>query len=1063
MRSAVREWYESMTDVRRDELLPVVLLFVYGLFALTSYYVLKPARNSIFVDRVGADNLPYVYILTAVVVAVVMLGYSRYVDRLRHVTLLLGTFAFLASNLLFFWWVLGSDSLVVSGAFYVWGKLYPLLLVSQFWLVGNLLFTTRQARRLFGVVGLGPIIGGVAGSAIAGGMATLVGTRTLVLMSAAFLVPCAAIVLLLAPRMRRGRAASGRLMENLSGDAIRLLRDSSHLRTIAAILFLTIVVGTLIDWQFNKAVDLSIAGEDQKTAFFGGFFATLNVASVLVQLFLTGFVLRKFGIGLAMLALPVGLLVASAGVFLAPVLLTAALVKGTEGGIRYSLDQSTRELLYLPVPTAVKYKVKPLIDLAVYRGGTGFGGLLLLLTTRQLGFSIRHVAVLCVVLIGGWVLVTLRMRREFRVSIKRLIGVRDVDLKELVVGRLNAETLAELRDTLRRGSEQEVLYALALLEGYASDRFCDELRPLLFHESAAVRARALTRLFEIGDTDSLPAVLELLKDPSLLVRVEAIHFVCRYGVQSAEVRMSEFLEDPDSSVRLAALACPLHFEDSTQWERAEQALREAAASQEPDVRRAAARELTQLEELPAGLRALLAALLRDPDEVVRREATRAVGRTQSREFIALLASRLCCRDHRTMAREGLERFGPEAHPDIVALLRDPRTPERVRLELPAALYPRADARSADLLFELLPDVPPPVRFRILKTLNKLRRDREDLDFRRYQIGPLVRREVMEGYRWAAREHVLGNGALRPGSLLVASLAQRRDEAAERAFRVLGLHYSLPDLHAAWAGLQSPEKIMQERGFELLDNILPRAYRQLFDPLVSPDESSAARARAAARYGIRVAGVEETLRDLAGGEDRWTGVLARFELGLGWPTSNPLPEPPFHGHDLAELLLGPAEAESPIQGEESRMASTIEKAELLRRTELFGGLRARDQAIVAALADEREFPEGHVIYREGEPSSELFIVAEGRIHARQGDRVLFTAEAGQTVGDLALLDGLPRDYDAVVVEPVRALSLDREAFLNLLRERFQVVSDVLAHITGVVRKMNKEYHLERPCG
>ena len=106
MVAAIRNWYQSITDVRREEFAPVALMFVYGFLALTSYYVIKPARNSVFLDRLGADNLPYVYILTAVFVTLVMLVYSRYVDRIRQLALLLATFAFLASNLLLFWWLL---------------------------------------------------------------------------------------------------------------------------------------------------------------------------------------------------------------------------------------------------------------------------------------------------------------------------------------------------------------------------------------------------------------------------------------------------------------------------------------------------------------------------------------------------------------------------------------------------------------------------------------------------------------------------------------------------------------------------------------------------------------------------------------------------------------------------------------------------------------------------------------------------------------------------------------------------------------------------------------------
>ncbi|MBW3536089.1 MAG: hypothetical protein KY453_12900, partial [Gemmatimonadetes bacterium] len=317
MPTALKNWLGTLTDVRRDEWKPVALMLFYGFLAMTSYYVVKPARNAIFVDRVGSENLPYVYIITAIVVSLVMVGYSRWVSRIKHLTLLLGTFAFLASNLVLFRWLLLQETFLVSGIFYVWGKLYPLLLVSQFYLVGNLLFTTRQAKRLFGPIGVGLIMGGIAGSSVAGWSTAALGTENLLLLAAGMLGVCAMLVLALSPHMGRGEdAGSRRLVGKVSGDAIRLLFQSAHLRWIAIILMTTILVTTLIDWQFNTAVDMFIPGEDEKTEFFGRFFLALNIASVTIQLLFTSFVLRKWGVGVALLALPAGLLLTSVGIFL---------------------------------------------------------------------------------------------------------------------------------------------------------------------------------------------------------------------------------------------------------------------------------------------------------------------------------------------------------------------------------------------------------------------------------------------------------------------------------------------------------------------------------------------------------------------------------------------------------------------------------------------------------------------------------------------------------------------------------------------------------------------------
>ena len=121
---------------------------------ITSYYLIEPVRNSLFVERVGADNLPYVYIATALLSGLLISWYSRYVvDRLRPKWLIPVTYEFLAANLVFFSWLLRYESLATSATFYIWAKLYAVLTVSQMWLITNVLFEPRRARRLFGFVG----------------------------------------------------------------------------------------------------------------------------------------------------------------------------------------------------------------------------------------------------------------------------------------------------------------------------------------------------------------------------------------------------------------------------------------------------------------------------------------------------------------------------------------------------------------------------------------------------------------------------------------------------------------------------------------------------------------------------------------------------------------------------------------------------------------------------------------------------------------------------------------------------------------------------------------------
>jgi len=1064
MVATLRRWMHTVVDIRKGEYATVAWMFAYGFLAITSYYVIKPARNSIFVDRVGADQLPWVYILTAVVVLGVMVLYSKYVDRVGRLTLIFSSMAGLSAFLVGFWWILSrSEDVVSSGGFYVFTKLYPLFLVSQFWLVANLLFTTTQARRLFGFIGVGLILGGIAGSSISGFAAERLGTEPLLLVAVGILGGCAVVVWALSSRIRSGSSdASGRLADNVSGGAVKLLMESSHLKTIAVVLALTVVVGTLLDWQLNRAVELFVDGEDAKTEFFGRFYGTLNVVSVVVQVIFTSFVLRRFGVGAAVLILPVVLGIASAAILFFPLLYVVALGKGAEGALRYSLDQSTRELLFLPVPTDVKYKVKPLIDLAIYRGGTGLGGVLLLVFVNGLGLSIRWISLVTLAAVVTWMVAAWRMRREFAGSLKRLIGVRDVRLEELYMRHMSSETVTELAGTFRSGSDEEIEYALALAHHAPVPALAESLIELLGHESEAIRGRAVALLADLEAEQARDRVMGLLHDQSLMVRVEAIRYLCEVGETSPVEAMESFLEDDSTEVRIGAMGCLIRHGGEEQQQAGMAEVRELAADDDPERRRAAAILLGQLAPPPPGGAELLEKLVRDPEVAVCHDAMRAVGRSGLTELTPLLLDRFDDPQYRQAAAEALSAFRSQIDDRLLDFLEDESRALDARIRIPALLLSDTHQSTVDRLWKALPDLEPGLRYHGLKTLNKLHRNRPDLDFGHIDPSTFVSMELRE----AARYFVASEERPREDDhtdLFQSLLEQRCREAAERAVRALGLELSQEDLYAAFTALTASRDLDRQRGFELLDALLPQSYRTWFDPLLNPDADEDSRAETvASRFALDRAAWSEELRRMARHEgDAWLSILAHRECGgTGFP-DHLTPE------KLQSSLLADAglDCRITIPTVEDEFMDVVEHGEVLKKTKIFRSLRVEDIASIAALTEEVSFDAGDVLFEESAPGKELFVVSKGRVRASKGGRVLFEAGRGESVGSLSLLDGLPTDYQAKAIEDTVALRLEREPFTKLLKDRGQAVMAVIQYLTGVVRGLNENpgAHAEATAG
>src|SRR5262249_24323208 len=150
-------------DIRPGELRRVGIMAALLFFLLAANNVIKVTRDSLFLSRFPIDHLSYVYLLVALLAGIIIAVYGRYTVGLPFYRLILGSHAFIISNVLMFWYLIAVLNLAwaVYG-FYIWSAIVGVLAVAQFWTLAGLIFTSREARRLFGVFtarpSLGPIL-----------------------------------------------------------------------------------------------------------------------------------------------------------------------------------------------------------------------------------------------------------------------------------------------------------------------------------------------------------------------------------------------------------------------------------------------------------------------------------------------------------------------------------------------------------------------------------------------------------------------------------------------------------------------------------------------------------------------------------------------------------------------------------------------------------------------------------------------------------------------------------------------------------------------------------------
>src|SRR3984957_871854 len=420
-------------DIRAGENLRVWAMFFYLLFVLFAYYIVKPVSRARFLTKFDIDKLPLLYILIALFGGILAYFYSRLATKVSLNAAISWAMGLSVLALVVMWWLIRLRIPWMVYVLNIWVSLFSVILVSQGWLVASNLFDAREARRLYPILDMGMVLGAAFGGEFTRRAVSLIGTESLLLASAG-MVALAYIASLVATRNRRSpienaRAAREEETEFSFGQMIGDITRVRHLRIIVGMMVLMYLVDTLVEYQFQAMARTAYRG-DQLTAYFGQFYGLwLNGVEFVFQLFLTGVIVRWFGIGATLQISPIAVGLSSIAILAAPGVLSASAVRLTEASTRYTLSKTGMELLYMPLPLALRNRIKAFIDICVDRLSRGIGGvLLLLLTTSSLHLGVRGITVIVIGLSGAWIVYAAIARKEYVASIRKRLESRRLDL-----------------------------------------------------------------------------------------------------------------------------------------------------------------------------------------------------------------------------------------------------------------------------------------------------------------------------------------------------------------------------------------------------------------------------------------------------------------------------------------------------------------------------------------------------------------------------------------------------------------------------------------------------------
>ena len=1055
MESLTRRVVDRVANTRTGERTVALLMFAYSFLAMTSHNILKPVTKSKFIDQLGSDNLPYVLMASSVLIGVLMHLYSGAIRRLpRRYVIPIAQSAF-AVLLALFWVLLQTGAVWVTVVLYFFGQILGVLLISQFWTLANDVYDARQAKRLFGLIGGGACLGGAVGASITAITVEEFGSNNLLLVSAATLAACAAIVLRIARLPSVGHNLESVDERGVGGrEAFRLLTQSRHLRVLAAVVAFAAIGASVVDQQLNMAAEATAIDADAIAALLARVTGFLSLAGFVVQVALTSRIHRSFGIAAALLLLPIGLGASATLILLTGALWAVAGARVLDTTFRYSLDKTTREVLFLPLPADSRFRAKPFIDVTMDRFAKAVGAVLILLLIHPRGFGLdwRHLSYASLFITAAWVAVALVAWREYLRAFRASIVSREIAPANIRTDVADGATIEALVEELSSPDERAVLYAIDLLE--ALDRR-NLVTPLLFqHESPRVRAKALRVIAAFGSPIAsrwIPTIERMVQDEDVDVRAAALHALAAFSREDVAVLLRRHLDDVEPRVAVTAAIALGNSGRPEDVDGAEIALmrlsgdeRESAAAAREEV----ATALGRIEH--PRFRPLLVPLLHDPDINVVRKAirsARALGASDGL-FVPALLSLLGHRSLKAQAREALVSYGETIVPLLAYKLADHGEQLWIRRHVPATLASMGTAGSMDALVRALEEPDGFLRYKAITAIEKLQRESPAVSYSRQTLENAVVRETSRYYNGLTLQHNLLRQALDGAeSLLGRALDDKLRRSMDRVYRLLGLIYHVDDVAAARYTIEQGERRRRAAAVEYLDNLLGGVVRKRVMPILDDTPLTEKVRYANSVLRSRPRDLDDTLAQLIHDDDPVIAASAIHFSARGQFASL---KPDFdyvatHRSDafVREAATWAARGAS-VAGEGLPIVVVVDR---IRATPVFAALSIDELFRIAEVGQQIRHQAGREIARAGQSADEVFFLLEGTLEAARDGGLGGELTAPAVVNVEEVLQGIPLRKTIRAIEHTIGFRVPAQVFFTMVSDNILMAQSLFALLLG----------------
>jgi len=1048
---------KNIIKIKSGEGKMVLTFFMFSFFTIAMGLVAKTARDAYFLSRFDKSILPLMFLAIAIVISPILTFYTKLSKKLAARTVFMITCSIFAVSFIFLQAIMTGYVIPIA---YIWIEIAVAIMIIQFWSYAGESFEPQQAKRLFGIIaGGGSFAVMLIGMTLKPYVKTF-GTDELLFISAGFLGLAFLFGNLSIQYFKKDQTKGPKKPIKKTQKKKKM---DPFIVGIATIVALSAIVTTLVDYQFKMIASATFPEETDLVGFFGTFYSIAGAASIIMQFFITGPILSRFGILLGLLILPFFLILGSTSILLAPVLLSASFAKFSDQTFKFTINSSSLELIWLPVPPEIRRIIKPQVSGTIKSIAEGIGGLVTFLLVKIIALPYLSIVSLGSIVI--WLFTSFKVKTGYVNQLQTAIAKRQIDFEELNVDVQDAAMVKTIEETLSSNDEIKQLFALEIIEGLPLSSWKKTIKRLFNDGAPEVQKRILSMAWDEESIISNEDIIQAMNNNNS-VSAEATIVVGRRKLKDALPDLENLLLNSDNQDVSAAAAAAILQIESGPTDKAKMILNNMLDEQDDTTQATALKRLIYNNQILTNDK--LKSFLNHNREIISNVALNIAEKRKDESLVPAIISNLSIAQTSIQARQTLKSFSEELiNEQFKQLLESSETSRKLRLGIIRTLreYPNED--SIELLISQLDNNDQDIYNTIVESLLAIARVNPINENKQNQIADEINTIAEKVYTLNECLNMLPDDEHK---FLMQDHLNNEIQNTLPTLLKLGV-LDVPEtpietyIHTIKSGDPSKLPFL----LEFFENVFSKNEREVINPLIEQlplDERSKI---GNLHFKSMPTNFNQKLIESVYSPNKWESAIALDYLlisnkmdvikSLDWqkvPASNANQELITRRiqKNGANLDFIPPERFK-LDTEIISMYSTLEKTIILKSVDLFKSIPAENLSRVAQITDEVTFDANSPIFAEGDYGDSLFIVVDGNVRIHKGTQELAMLGKGTCLGEMALLDDEPRSADATVTEDSTLFKIEQEGFYEVMGSQSDIMEGIIKLLTGRLRVANEK--------